>query len=118
MSDMMKDAFRKIAASGMKILITPEMKAEVERELGRPFEEIARALGATFDVIASEQELPRDEPVIIVCLYADEPTPYSDNAVSECQGGCGRKVQYRPHHPDWTIKMCGECAAMKSAKEH
>jgi hypothetical protein len=51
-----------------------------------------------------------DEDLIVVCIRADEPSPWkATNLVTSC-AWCGVAVQYRPHAPN-APKVCVQCFA-------
>lgn len=52
------------------------------------------------------------EADILVCADWDGRSPLmmADNLISDCGGGCGRKIQHRPHVPTAPRKLCISCA--------
>ncbi len=52
------------------------------------------------------------EETIVVCLpqSAGNPGGFDDNRYTAC-ASCGVKVQYRPHAPEPSLKVCLSCAA-------
>jgi len=51
-----------------------------------------------------------DDEMLIVCMPADQPTPYTDNVRGTCTF-CGSAVQHRPHMPAGCRLCCLKCFA-------
>jgi hypothetical protein len=63
--------------------------------------------GATMTLTLQDHFGP-DEPVMVVCALATEPSLFPDNVHGPC-GRCGREVQHRPHIPPAAELICLPC---------
>lgn len=60
---------------------------------------------ATLEVVDTSSA----EPTILVCVGAEDPTPYNDNVFTRCKV-CGKAIQHRPIVPPNATPHCAPCA--------
>lgn len=65
-------------------------------------------------VVSPAEEIAKHEAdpnadVILVCCYADTPTHFNDNIITQCSE-CGIDIRERPHNPKNARRLCFHCA--------
>ena len=107
--DLIIDKVRNKDARGNEHVVSRRTVQEYAEHHDIPEEDAEELLReAGFGIIEALPGEDGDPDACVVCILADEPSDFKDNAVGEC-AGCKQAIQFRPYLSAKVRKICPEC---------